>query len=163
MCGTNRISSSDLRILILPLPPLLYPWSTLSTEFTPLILPHLTPETLILFSQSDLLPSTLSPQEINALVADKMADVSGAVKVPEGVRWWIGSLKTGEGMERFVEDGIGRSVKERFAIGDSAESPLITNERHRHHLVASLAHLQHFLGQSSRSIDLLSFPSRALV
>lgn len=37
----------------------------------------------------------------------------GEVRLPEGVRWWIGSLQTGEGMEDFLEEGVGRFVKER--------------------------------------------------
>ena len=110
----SRIATSNLRLLILPLPSLLYPWSSLSSLLPPLILPHITPDTLILLNQSDLVPPNLERAELEELVREKMLAVEGGeVRLPEGVRWWIGSLKTGEGMEEFLEEGVGRFVKER--------------------------------------------------
>ncbi|KAL7413196.1 hypothetical protein BDY24DRAFT_390846 [Mrakia frigida] len=148
----QEIASSNLRLLILPLPSLLYPWSTLSSVLPPLILPHITPDTLILLNQSDLIPPTLSRAELEELVSEKMLASGGEVRLPEGVRWWIGSLQTGEGMEDFLEEGVGRFVKERFSSGTSLESPLITNERHRHHLTQALVHLKFFLDQPPSEI-----------
>jgi len=60
-----------------------------------------------------LIPPNLSKSELEELVKEKMLANEGDVRLPEGVRWWMGSLKTGEGMEEFLDEGVGRFVKER--------------------------------------------------
>jgi tRNA modification GTPase len=105
----EEVLSSPLQILVLPLPSFLYPWTASSlTPTLALLKPYINPATtLLLLNQSDLLPPTSEAQGLAERVAKDWQEVFG-----KGIRWWKGSIETGEGMEGFLK-GLEGAVGEQ--------------------------------------------------
>ncbi|CDZ98440.1 Mitochondrial GTPase [Phaffia rhodozyma] len=166
---------SDIRILVLSLPVFAYPW-TQPQEYLRPVIDLVDPErTIVLFNQSDLLPSSFSiPARVPSASDPALTSISVSTEIsctpkalaerivheflPRGTKIWVGSLEEkDDGLERFLTDGLGKSVKMMFETGQGGsgeESPLITHQRHRHHLQKSLHHLQSFLAEPPSNIIL---------
>lgn len=118
------VSSADLKVLVLPLPPFGYPWTDARALLEEdLVLPLVDQHTVVLFNQADLLPPAFGPG-VDGLDGEsddeergrRLAQAVVERWLPKGTRWWVASVETGFGMDAFLEAGLHAAVKQTSVL-----------------------------------------------
>lgn len=122
-CTAFSVQQADLALCVYP--------CTKALGAAPLLRPQgytASQRDLVFLNKADLVPGPVAPSRPNA-------------------RIWTGSVQTGQGLTELVE-GLKDEITAQYSHVLDEEAPLITQERHRFHLVECRDALARFQGKS---------------